>query len=77
MGHPDCFGQDDEKKQKQIPFGDDKQERLLQRQEQIQKQIPFGDNKQEKLLHLRGKQERLLHLSGGADGFGEDAACAG
>jgi hypothetical protein len=34
--------------QKQIPFGDDKQEKQGQRQQQQQKQIPFGDDKQER-----------------------------
>jgi hypothetical protein len=34
MGHPGCCGRDDENRQ-QIPFGDDKQERQLQRQTRL------------------------------------------
>jgi hypothetical protein len=39
-------------RQKQIPFGDDKQEK----QRQQQKQVPFGDDKQEK---QRQRQQRI------------------
>jgi hypothetical protein len=42
MGHPDCFGQDDEKKQKQIPFGDDSKKGYCNGKNKYRSKSPSG-----------------------------------
>jgi hypothetical protein len=60
-----------EKGKKQIPSGDDKQEKQRRRQQrQQQKQIPFGDDKQERQQNRQCSDATVLV---GVDVFGADS----